>query len=61
MATTDHINPYAAKDGSPLDGKEPEFFAWERDHKLKETKKLSKEDQAKVKDSEEALAKRMDS
>jgi hypothetical protein len=26
---TDKKNPYANADGSPIDGKEPEFFDWE--------------------------------
>jgi hypothetical protein len=61
MVNTDHTNPYADKDGAPMDGKETQFFEWEKERKAKETSKLSKEDQDKVKASEEALAKRMDS
>ncbi len=54
-------NPYAAKDGSPLNGKEKEFFNWEITRAKKELKKLSPEQQKERLTSHKALNRRMNS
>ncbi len=54
-------NPFANTDGSPIDGKEPEFFEWEKENSKSELKKLPEEIQAEIIDSERELNKRMDS
>ncbi len=55
------INPFAAKDGAPIEGKEPEFFKWEIKKAKKELSLLPKEEQKKIIASQKALAKRMNS
>lgn len=52
-------NPYQAKNGGPLHGKEKEFFDWARDQRLKEIDKLPEPEQKKAKESERKLAHRM--
>lgn len=54
-------NPYANKDGSPIDGKEPEFFAWLKDRAKEKFDKLPPEEQKIVEESERALNDRMNS
>lgn len=54
-------NPYATKDGSPLNGKEEEYFAWAKQKAAAELAKLPKNKQKEMIASEKALAKRMNS
>ncbi len=54
-------NPYANPDGTPKDGKDAEFFAWARKKELDRRKTLPEEEVKKIEESEQALAKRMDS
>ena len=54
-------NPFAAKDGSPLAGKEAECFKWAKQKHKKELSLLPKEEQKKILAAEKALAKRMNS
>ncbi len=54
-------NPYANPDGSPIDGNEPEFFAWEKDQAEKRLNAMSPEEREKAIKSQEALQKRMES
>ncbi len=55
------INPFAANDGSPLAGKEVEFFKWAKQKHKKELSLLPKEEQKKILEGEKRLAKRMNS
>ncbi len=54
-------NPYAKQDGSPIDGKEPEFFAWGREQELKRREQLPKAEREAIEKSEQALDRRMNS
>lgn len=54
-------NPYADKDGAPVDGKEAQFFAWEKEQAKKELEKLPADKQKEIKESEAALNDRMNS
>lgn len=54
-------NPYADKDGFPMDGKETQFFAWARDQELQRRKSLPEDERKAIEVSEQALAKRMNS
>lgn len=54
-------NPFTAKDGTPLAGKEAEFFKWAKQKHKKELSLLPKEEQKKILEGEKRLAKRMDS
>ena len=54
-------NPYANPNGTPRDGKELQFFAWERKRRLAEIKKLPPEVQKRIRESERRFAARMNS
>ncbi len=54
-------NPFANKDGSPKDDFMAEFFDWEEKKREAEISKLPKEEQEKIRESAEALARRMQS
>lgn len=59
--TANDINPYAKPDGTPVYGKEPEFFSWARAWELERRKHLPEAEVKALEESEEALAKRMNS
>jgi hypothetical protein len=62
MAKYSHdMDPYSNPDGTPIDGKEPEFFTWAREWELERRKALSKEEREALEKSEQALAARMNS
>jgi hypothetical protein len=52
-------NPYANSDGTPIDGKEPKFFAWAREQELKRRKGLPASEVRAIEKSERALNRRM--
>jgi hypothetical protein len=54
-------NPFGKPDGTPIDGKEPEFFAWAREKELERRKTLPKEERESIERSENALDRRMNS
>lgn len=56
-----NLNPYQAKNGGPLHGKEKEFFDWARDRRIEEIDKLPESERKKTKKSERRLAERMNS
>ncbi len=55
------VNPFQLPDGSPMEGKEPEFFQWKKDKAKREFDKLPPDVQQVVKESEKALNERMNS
>ena len=55
------LNPYANTDGTPVEGKEPEFFAWAREYELKRRQTLPAATVKAMEKSEQALARRMQS
>jgi hypothetical protein len=57
----DEINPYANPDGSPIDGKEPEFFAWAANKAKEKLNLLTPEEREKVQQAERDLNRRMQS
>jgi hypothetical protein len=54
-------NPYANLDGSPIEGNEPEFFAYANEVEDKRISHLPANEQDKAKRSKAALADRMNS
>lgn len=54
-------NPYANPDGSPIDGKEPEFFEWEKNKDKERLNKLSPEEKKAEISAQQDLNKRMQS
>jgi|GEM_PF-5698462 len=59
--STNTKNPHEGEKGRPIDGKEEEFFQWERDQELKRRESLSKDQQEKLKQADDHLAKKMNS
>jgi len=55
------INPFAHPDGSPKEGKEPEFFAWAKNWAERRLKNMSPEERDKAIKSQKALQRRMES
>ena len=58
---TNTRNPFAKPDGSPIDGKEPDFFAWLKARAKEKFDKLPPHEQKIVAESERALNERMNS
>jgi len=54
-------NPYLEPDGTPIEGKEPEAFAWGRAYELKRRESLPEAERKSIEESEQALARRMQS
>jgi hypothetical protein len=54
-------NPFANPDGSPVEGKEFEFFDWAREQELKRRALLSKEEQSRLRSADKHLAAKMNS
>jgi hypothetical protein len=54
-------NPFGNPDGTPIDGKEDEFFAWGREQELKRREKLPESERKAIEKSEQALDRRMNS
>jgi hypothetical protein len=54
-------NPYANPDGSSIDGKEPEFFEWEKQKDKQRLDKLPEAEKQADIDSQRALNDRMQS
>lgn len=61
MAEKVPYNPYGNKDGTPKDGKEAEFFEYARQKELERRKSLTEEEVKLIEESENALARRMNS
>lgn len=58
---SDKKNPYANPDGSPIDGKEPEFFEWEKNKDKDRLDKLPDDQKQAEIDAQRDLNKRMQS
>lgn len=54
-------NPYSNANGSPIDGKEPEFFAWERNRDKKRLNVLPAAEKEKELKAQRDLNDRMQS
>lgn len=54
-------NPYAKKDGSPLSGKEVEFWNWEKNKEAQRMNKLKTVDRKKEQVAKNELTRRMES
>ncbi len=54
-------NPFSNEDGTPREGFEPQFFAWAREKEIERRKALPEDVVKAIEESEQALAKRMDS
>lgn len=54
-------NPYATPSGTPKEGKDAEFFQWEREQYLNHLDTLPKEEKKKILEADRALANRMNS
>jgi hypothetical protein len=54
-------NPYANPDGSPIDGKEPEFFEWEKNKDKERLDKLPEGEKAAEIEAQQDMNKRMQS
>lgn len=54
-------NPYGKPDGTPISGKEPEFWAWMEEQRKKSLSELSREERDEKEKADNRLAKRMDS
>jgi hypothetical protein len=61
MAEDKNINPYANPDGSPIEGKEPEFFDWAKQFDKKRLEELPENVKKEEIESQESLQKRMES
>lgn len=54
-------NPFASADGAPVEGKEKEFFEWERQRDIKRLRKLTKQQNSADIKAQKELNKRMQS
>lgn len=54
-------NPFANPDGSPIDGKEPEFYEWEIVKDKERLSNLTEQEKKEDIESQKALQKRMES
>ena len=61
MKSRKENNPHANPDRTPIDGQEPDFFAWGRDQELQQRESLPAEEREAIQESEQALDKRMNS
>lgn len=61
MNTRENKNPFADKNGAPLDGKEEQFFAWAQANHANELDQLSPEERKEQAEADKRLAARMDS
>jgi hypothetical protein len=58
---TEEKNPFANTDGSPIEGKEPEFYAWEKAAAQMKLETMSPDEKLKRVQADLDLDKRMDS